>query len=68
MDPLVKAMALILAISLSKLKTHVIREKNIYSKNRFKANTSKWFTVCLKTYVGLGEIQRQSSQNKKEIE
>ena len=35
-DPVTKAMALILAILLSKLKTHVVRKREINSKDRFR--------------------------------
>ena len=36
LDPGIKATALILAISLSKLKTHVVRKREIYCKDRFR--------------------------------
>ena len=36
LDPAIKATALILSILLSKLKTHVVRKREIYSKERLK--------------------------------
>ena len=36
LDPAIKATTLILSILLSKLKTQVVRKRNIYSKGRFK--------------------------------
>ena len=36
MDPGIKVLTLILAILLSKLKTHIVRKREIYSKDRFR--------------------------------
>ena len=48
LDPVIKVMVLILAKSLNKLKTHVVRKRELNSKDIFKDKTSKWFTVCSK--------------------
>ena len=46
-----KATALVLLRLLGKLKTHVVRKREIYSKERFKDKENfKWFTV-LKMYA-----------------
>ena len=39
-DPAIKVMPLILSILLSKLKTHVVRKRETYSKDRFRQRKS----------------------------